>query len=158
METSYAQRWPVNSPHKSQWRGALMFSLIGAWMSGWVNKCEAGKLRRLRTHYDVRVMKTFENIACSCTASLVLKCGWWSMSIVRIANLCHSGKLYRLNTVWFNLPLFFHTLIYITVLLLVVCIILIHEIQTIQTSVSLPFMLIWYLKFWGLELMWMKHL
>ena len=26
-------RWPVNSPHKGQWRVALMFSLICAWMS-----------------------------------------------------------------------------------------------------------------------------
>ena len=28
---------PVNSPHKGQWRGALMFSLICAWMNGWVS-------------------------------------------------------------------------------------------------------------------------
>ena len=33
---------PMNSPHKSQWRGALMFSLICAWMNGWVNTHEAG--------------------------------------------------------------------------------------------------------------------
>ena len=25
-------RWPVNSPHKGQWRGALIFSLIYAWI------------------------------------------------------------------------------------------------------------------------------
>ena len=25
-------RWPVNSPHKGQWRGALIFSLICAWI------------------------------------------------------------------------------------------------------------------------------
>ena len=37
---------PVNSPHKGQWRGALMFSLICARMSDWVNNCEAGDLRR----------------------------------------------------------------------------------------------------------------
>ena len=43
----------VNSPHKSQWRGALMFSLICAWMNGWVNNREAGDLRRHRAHYDV---------------------------------------------------------------------------------------------------------
>ena len=30
-------RSPVNSPHKGQWRGALMFSLICAWINGWVN-------------------------------------------------------------------------------------------------------------------------
>ena len=29
-------RSPVNSPHKGQWRGALMFSLICVWINGWV--------------------------------------------------------------------------------------------------------------------------
>ena len=49
-------RSPVNSPHKGQWRGALMFSLICARINGWVNNHEAGDLRRLRAHYDVIVM------------------------------------------------------------------------------------------------------
>ena len=48
-------RWPLNSPHKGQWRGALMFSLICASINGWVNNHEAGDLRRHRTHYDVTV-------------------------------------------------------------------------------------------------------
>ena len=39
---------PVNSPHKGQWHGALMFS--------WVNNGEAGDMRRHRPHYDVSVM------------------------------------------------------------------------------------------------------
>ena len=43
-------RSPVNSPHKDQWRGALMFSLICTWINGWVNKRKAGDLRRRRTH------------------------------------------------------------------------------------------------------------
>ena len=47
---------PMNSPHKGQWRGALMFSLICAWINGWVNNREAGDLRRYRAHYDVTVM------------------------------------------------------------------------------------------------------
>ena len=38
-------RWPVNSPHKGQWRGALMYSLICTWINGWVNDREAGDLR-----------------------------------------------------------------------------------------------------------------
>ena len=29
---------PVNSPHNGQWREALMFSLICAWINGWVKK------------------------------------------------------------------------------------------------------------------------
>ena len=40
-------RSPVNSPHKSQWRGALMFSLICAWINVWVNNREAGHLRAI---------------------------------------------------------------------------------------------------------------
>ena len=49
-------RSPVNSPHKGEWRGALMFSLICAWINGWVNTREAGDLRRYRAHYYVIVM------------------------------------------------------------------------------------------------------
>ena len=30
-------RSPVNYPHKGQWGGALIFSFICAWISGWVN-------------------------------------------------------------------------------------------------------------------------
>ena len=49
-------RSPVNSPHKGQWRGALMFSLIFAWINDWVNKREAGDWRHHLAHYDVTVM------------------------------------------------------------------------------------------------------
>ena len=49
-------RLPVNSLHKGKWRGAMMFSLICAWISGWINNDEAGDLRRHRVHYDVTVM------------------------------------------------------------------------------------------------------
>ena len=48
---------PVNSPHKGQWRGALMFSLICVWINRWVNYGEAGDLRRHRAHYDVILME-----------------------------------------------------------------------------------------------------
>ena len=49
-------RSPVNSPHKGQRRGALMFSVISAQINGWVNNREAGDLRCIRLHYDVTVM------------------------------------------------------------------------------------------------------
>ena len=49
-------RPPVNSPHKGQWRGALMFSLICARINGWVNNRKGGGLRRHRAHYDVIAM------------------------------------------------------------------------------------------------------
>ena len=60
METFSAllaiHRSPMNSPHKGQGRGALMFSLIYVWINGWVNNGEAGDLRRYRAHYDVSVV------------------------------------------------------------------------------------------------------
>ena len=49
-------RLPMNSPHNGQWRGALMFSLICAWINGWVNNRAAGEFRRHRAHYDVTLM------------------------------------------------------------------------------------------------------
>ena len=54
-------RPPVNSPHKGQWRRALMFSLICSLISHWVNIGEAGDLKRHRAHYDVIVM-TLNNV------------------------------------------------------------------------------------------------
>ena len=50
-------RSPVNSPHKAQWHGALMFTLICAWINSWVNNHEAGDLRCHHAHYDVTVME-----------------------------------------------------------------------------------------------------
>ena len=48
-------RFPANSPHKGQWRGALMFSLI----NDWVTNRGTGDLRRHRAHYDVIVMRIY---------------------------------------------------------------------------------------------------
>ena len=53
-------RWPVNSPQKGQWRGALMFSLISFWINSWINNGEAGDLKRHRAHYDVTVISEIE--------------------------------------------------------------------------------------------------
>ena len=47
----------VNSPHKDQWRGALMVSVICTWTNGWVNNLYAGDFRCHCTHYDVTVME-----------------------------------------------------------------------------------------------------
>ena len=49
----------VNSPHKSQWRGALRVSSICAWINSRVNTREAGILRRHSTYYDAIVMPIF---------------------------------------------------------------------------------------------------
>ena len=47
---------PVNFPHKGQWRGALVFYLICAWINDGVNNREASDLIHHRAHYDVTVM------------------------------------------------------------------------------------------------------
>ena len=39
-------RSPVNSHHKGQWRGAVMFSLICVWTNGWANHRDTVDLRR----------------------------------------------------------------------------------------------------------------
>ena len=57
-------RSPVNFPHKGQWRGALMFSLMYAWINDWVNNREAGDLRLQHGHYDVIVMTLQELMEC----------------------------------------------------------------------------------------------
>ena len=46
------------SPHKGQWRGALVFSLFFAWINSWISNREVGDLRRHHTQYDVTVMKS----------------------------------------------------------------------------------------------------
>ena len=84
---------PVNSPHKGQWRGALMFSLSCIWINGWVNNRKAGDLRRYRTHYDVTVIlchkfarkpkylkkkSCYTMIILNCRTNLVL----WSFSML----------------------------------------------------------------------------
>ena len=58
----FLRYWPCvqKRPHKGQWRGALMFSLICIWINGWVNNREAGNLRRYRVHYDVTVMPFYD--------------------------------------------------------------------------------------------------
>ena len=63
-------RWPVDSPHKGQWRRALVFYLISAWTNVWAYM---GDLRPHRTHYDVTVMASLGH--CEWTFFL-LACGW----------------------------------------------------------------------------------
>ena len=65
-------------PHKGEWRGALMFFFICAWVNGWVNNGEAGDLRRHHAHCDVIVM-FLRNIDQYCSR---MKC--WVMFIIYI--------------------------------------------------------------------------
>ena len=65
-------RSPVNSPHKGQWRGALVLFLICAWINGWVNDGEAQDLRRHRAHYDGTVIGNMVNLVWA--SMYLLKC------------------------------------------------------------------------------------
>ena len=74
----FPRHWPfvrgihrllVNSLHKGQWRGALIFSLICAWIKSWVNNRKAGDLRQHGAHYDVTVIFTPSNILRPCKTS-----------------------------------------------------------------------------------------
>ena len=47
----------VNSPHKGQWQGTLMFFFIYYWTKSWVNNRYADDLRHHHTHYDFTVMR-----------------------------------------------------------------------------------------------------
>ena len=51
-----SHRSPMNSLHKGQWRGTLMFSLICTRTSGKVNNRDTGDLRHHCAHYDVTAM------------------------------------------------------------------------------------------------------
>ena len=44
------ERSTVNSPHKGQWRGALMFSLKCAWTDSWANNGHAGAWWQRKCH------------------------------------------------------------------------------------------------------------
>ena len=78
----------VNSPHKGQWRWALMFSLICVWINDWVNNREVGDLRRHRGHYDVNVMIFYsgdlEKNALVITGGVVCQLAnhFWSVELV----------------------------------------------------------------------------
>ena len=49
-------RSSVDSPHKDQWPGTLMFALVCVGTNGWANNRGARDLRRHRDDYDVIVM------------------------------------------------------------------------------------------------------
>ena len=91
-------RWPVNSPHKGQRRGALMFSLICTW----VNNQNAGDLRRQHVHYDVIVLCIFQcRSTCPTsprymTSTLLAPTpvnGPWSITMTWSTNIPPGGRL-----------------------------------------------------------------
>ena len=104
-------RSSVNSPHKGQWRGALMSSLTCAWINGWVSNREAGDLRRHRAHYDVTVMAFCWILACCNCVINTLSFKLFSMVQGRchVQSFCHSyHKSYkcRLLTTYCDFDIF----------------------------------------------------
>ena len=78
---------------KGQWHGALMFSLICAWINAWENNCEAGDLRCHHAHYDVIAMinHVHPSVCLSVYISWMLKYGW-----------CCKGTILWLFIPWTN--------------------------------------------------------
>ena len=82
-----------NSPHKGQWCGALMFSLICAWINAWVNNHETGDLRRHRAHYEiydviVMIQPSTEIMLTYLKNSLTQSCGISSELAMKISQSC----------------------------------------------------------------------
>ena len=74
-------------PHKGQWCGALVFSLICVWINDWVNNREAGDLRRYRAHYVVTVMASKH-----CIGITARGFRWWKVNIGSGNDLVPSGN------------------------------------------------------------------
>ena len=89
----------MSSPHKGQWSGALMFSLICVWINDWVNNREAGDSRRHRGHYDVNVMGEKQDKLVMMLQGMVQKGFnsdiWWLNWVYGFISDPHSKFLYK---------------------------------------------------------------
>ena len=83
----------VKSLHKGQWRGALMFSVICAWINNWVNNREAGDLRRHRGLYDVNVMDLAEGSPEHLSITSVREYCWHNINNVE-KHICYKQPSY----------------------------------------------------------------
>ena len=114
-------RSPGSSPHKGQWRGALMFSLTCVRINGWINNREAGDLRRHRAHYDVlrpfniffrndllmrqplytAIMSYFSTLFS--TASTHINSAKWCLEIIYSIMDIHNSQMQNLRLVWITM-------------------------------------------------------
>ena len=99
---------PMNSPHKGQWRGTLMFSLICAWINGCVNNREAGNLRCHHAHYEVIVMQLIMCYKDSCTSVQIYNM-WYSLIFIRTSYILpthrftmKSGLTSKFRVLWYD--------------------------------------------------------
>ena len=67
--------WAVNSPHKGQWRVALMFSLICAWTNGCANNQDTNDLQHHCVYYAtvINLLQNTQNM----TSAVI---GYWNQS------------------------------------------------------------------------------
>ena len=93
-------RSPVNSSHKGQWCGVLMFSLICSWIDRWVNYCEAGDLRRHRAHYEVTVMRWTYKFTYILSSRLCEKSVFWP-SVCLVLTLPYTFKANPVSYTYF---------------------------------------------------------
>ena len=99
-------RSPVNSPHKGQWRGALMFSLICFWINIWVNNREVGDFRRHRAHYDATAMLCFVVVISSVGVNScdlfthILQGNFTGTRAIVCLPLCHWTNSWRILVKW----------------------------------------------------------
>ena len=105
-------QWTVSSPYKGQWRRALIFSLICAWINGWVNNSEAVDLRHHRLHYDITVMVYNRYISAIITKA-GLKIMYLNFHAYPRCQWVNKNKIYSLSAI------IDHSLVPVPVLLLV---------------------------------------
>ena len=101
-------RSPVNSPHKGQWRGTLMYSLLPNKTNGWVNDRDAADLWRHCAHYDVTVMYRDQSVYARChwettlQRHFLLHLGAYTKWALSWVTSCSNGSCYkelRLHTI-----------------------------------------------------------
>ena len=85
-------RSSVNSPHKVQWRGALMFSLTYAWKNGWVNNRKAGVCDAIALIMTSLYCNAVTN--CNKTRTVCILFGThWTSQDIPYAYLLHGRRL-----------------------------------------------------------------
>ena len=95
------------SPHKGQWRGALVFPLICVWTNSRAKTGNAGDLRRHRTHYNVIQMVNISSFLRWCLSRSQQKtCQWSPVSVDAwtSARRCQSHRLGRWGSPTRRLP------------------------------------------------------
>ena len=92
----------VSSPHKGQWRRALMFSLICVWTNNWINNWDAGGLRCHHAHYNFTVMfnlrQHWDNQQLVCNINYI----WLEQHLMNRWIVIHSKYLKEFKAIYFS--------------------------------------------------------